>query len=75
MPANYDSTVVFYRAAMEVEDMVTLAEVLGGEAADNWTFPDSPIVPLLRYVLDRNRYAVLSGDMIDRIYSASPHRR
>lgn len=75
MPKNYNSTVVFYRAAMTMEDMITLAEVLGWEEPDNWTFPESPIVPLLRYVLDRNRYAVLSQDMIDRFYSVNLYRR
>ena len=75
MPKNYNSTVVFYRAALTMEDLITIAEVLSRDVPETLTCPDSPIVPLLRHVQDRNRYVVLSEEMEDRIYNADPHRR
>ena len=72
MPKNYNATVAFYRAALNMEDLITLAEVLSRDVPETLTCPDSPIVPLLRYVQERNRYVVLSEEMEDRIYSANP---
>lgn len=75
MPKNYNATVAFYRAALNMQDLITLAEVLSRDVPETLTCPDSPIVPLLRYVQERNRYVVLSEEMEDRIYNADPHRR
>ncbi len=75
MPKNYNSTVVFYRAALTMEDMVTLAEVLSRNVPETLTRSDSPIVPLLRYVQERNRYMVLSDDMEGRLINVSLHQR
>lgn len=75
MPKNYNSTVAFYRAALNMEDLITIAEVLGRDVPETLTCPDSTIVPLLRHVRERNRYVVLSEEMEYRIYNADPHRR
>lgn len=75
MPKNYNATVVFYRAALTMEDMVTLAEVLSRDVPETLTCPDSPVVPLLRYVQERNRHMVLSDDMEDRLINISLHQR
>lgn len=75
MPKNYNATVVFYRAALTMEDLITIAEVLGRNVPDTYTFPDSPMIPLLRYLRYRNRYAVLSDEMEDRLINISLHQR
>lgn len=74
MPKNYNATVVFYRAALTMEDLISIAEVLGRNVPDTYTFPDSPMIPFLRHLQERNRYLVLSDEMEDRIYSANPQR-